>query len=138
MGRGRAKAKQTKVARQLKYNTPEMDLDSLQRELSGQAPQRNWDDDEPEVATTAAKGTTAGQVARNATVGGMELGRTQVIGVIGAGRASRGLIRLRNGKVVTVRLGDRIDGGAINSIGNGRISYVKGGRQFNLPILNGR
>ncbi|WCZ39571.1 DUF3073 domain-containing protein [Corynebacterium jeddahense] len=49
MGRGRAKAKQTKVARQLKYNTPEMDLDSLQRELSGQAPQRNWDDDEPEV-----------------------------------------------------------------------------------------
>lgn len=49
MGRGRAKAKQTKVARQLKYNTPEMDLDSLQRELSGQAPQRNWDDDESEV-----------------------------------------------------------------------------------------
>ncbi|AWT26914.1 MULTISPECIES: DUF3073 domain-containing protein [Corynebacterium] len=36
MGRGRAKAKQTKVARQLKYNSPEMDLDSLQRELSGE------------------------------------------------------------------------------------------------------
>ena len=35
MGRGRAKAKQTKVARQLKYNTPEMDLERLQRELSG-------------------------------------------------------------------------------------------------------
>src|SRR5699024_12170833 len=34
MGRGRAKAKQTKVARQLKYNTPDMDLDSLQRELA--------------------------------------------------------------------------------------------------------
>ena len=37
MGRGRAKAKQTKVARQLKYNTPTMDLDSLQRELAGKA-----------------------------------------------------------------------------------------------------
>ena len=49
MGRGRAKAKQTKVARQLKYNTPEMDLDSLQRELAGQAPRRSWDDDEAEV-----------------------------------------------------------------------------------------
>ncbi|MCS4536058.1 DUF3073 domain-containing protein [Corynebacterium sp. HS2168-gen11] len=36
MGRGRAKAKQTKVARQLKYNTPNMDLDSLQRELAGE------------------------------------------------------------------------------------------------------
>ncbi|WP_132993082.1 DUF3073 domain-containing protein [Gordonia zhaorongruii] len=35
MGRGRAKAKQTKVARQLKYSTPNTDLDSLQRELSG-------------------------------------------------------------------------------------------------------
>ena len=46
MGRGRAKAKQTKVARQLKYNTPDMDLDSLQRELAGKAPSNNqWDDD---------------------------------------------------------------------------------------------
>lgn len=35
MGRGRAKAKQQKVARNLKYNTPEMDLDRLQRELTG-------------------------------------------------------------------------------------------------------
>ena len=35
MGRGRAKAKQAKVARQLKYNSP--DLDSLQRELSGKS-----------------------------------------------------------------------------------------------------
>lgn len=35
MGRGRAKAKQTKVARELKYSSPSMDLDSLQRELSG-------------------------------------------------------------------------------------------------------
>ncbi|MFZ2241391.1 MAG: DUF3073 domain-containing protein [Gordonia amarae] len=35
MGRGRAKAKQTKVARQLKYSTPHTDFDSLQRELSG-------------------------------------------------------------------------------------------------------
>ncbi|CAM3169892.1 hypothetical protein CKJ81_10110 [Corynebacterium hadale] len=49
MGRGRAKAKQTKVARQLKYNTPEMDLDSLQRELAGKAPQRRWDEDDDEV-----------------------------------------------------------------------------------------
>ena len=49
MGRGRAKAKQTKVARQLKYNTPDMDLDSLQRELAGQSPVRSWNDSENEV-----------------------------------------------------------------------------------------
>ena len=35
MGRGRAKAKQTKVARELKYSTHQTDFDALQRELSG-------------------------------------------------------------------------------------------------------
>ncbi|MBF6076073.1 DUF3073 domain-containing protein [Nocardia beijingensis] len=35
MGRGRAKAKQTKVARELKYSSPTTDFASLQRELSG-------------------------------------------------------------------------------------------------------
>ena len=44
MGRGRAKAKQTKVARQLKYNSPEMDLDSLQRELASQHSSNDEDD----------------------------------------------------------------------------------------------
>jgi hypothetical protein len=36
MGRGRAKAKQTKVARALKYGGPQTDFDRLQAELSGQ------------------------------------------------------------------------------------------------------
>jgi hypothetical protein len=35
MGRGRAKAKQTKVARQLKYGGPNTDFDRLQAELGG-------------------------------------------------------------------------------------------------------
>ena len=35
MGRGRAKAKQTKVARQLKYGGPVTDLERLQAELAG-------------------------------------------------------------------------------------------------------
>jgi hypothetical protein len=34
MGRGRAKAKQQKVARELKYSTHNTDLDALQRELA--------------------------------------------------------------------------------------------------------
>lgn len=33
MGRGRAKAKQTKVARELKYFSPDTDLNALEREL---------------------------------------------------------------------------------------------------------
>ena len=35
MGRGRAKAKQTKVARELKYGGPDTDLARLQAELAG-------------------------------------------------------------------------------------------------------
>ncbi len=35
MGRGRAKAKQTKVARELKYRAIDTDFSSLARELSG-------------------------------------------------------------------------------------------------------
>ena len=43
MGRGRAKAKQTKVARELKYRTHETDFGALARELHGDQP----DSEEP-------------------------------------------------------------------------------------------
>jgi len=36
MGRGRSKAKQTKVARDLKYSSQDMDLDLLSKELHGE------------------------------------------------------------------------------------------------------
>lgn len=48
MGRGRQKAKQTKVARALKYYSPDTDYASLQRELqngSGPAGGYSYDDD---------------------------------------------------------------------------------------------
>ena len=36
MGRGRSKAKQTKVARDLKYSNQDMDLEGLAKELHGE------------------------------------------------------------------------------------------------------
>ena len=47
MGRGRAKAKQTKVARELKYFSPDTDLSKLEQELhSSSSPRRpSFDDD---------------------------------------------------------------------------------------------
>jgi hypothetical protein len=45
MGRGRAKAKQTRVARELKYHSPNTDLAALQRELSGGTPRSGPVDD---------------------------------------------------------------------------------------------
>jgi hypothetical protein len=46
MGRGRAKAKQTKVARELKYHSPETDLEALQRELAGNGSKSSSDDND--------------------------------------------------------------------------------------------
>ncbi len=60
MGRGRQKAKQTKVARQLKYFSPDTDYNALERELAGKSSEADLyedkyadqyasdDDDEPE------------------------------------------------------------------------------------------
>ena len=49
MGRGRAKAKQTKVARDLKYRTHETDFGALANELHGESSSDDTDQLEPEV-----------------------------------------------------------------------------------------
>jgi hypothetical protein len=45
MGRGRQKAKHTKVARELKYFSPDTDLSQLQKELAGAPEQESPDYD---------------------------------------------------------------------------------------------
>ena len=48
MGRGRAKAKQTKVARELKYHSPSTDFSRLQAELGSGGPTLAATSREPE------------------------------------------------------------------------------------------
>jgi hypothetical protein len=50
MGRGRAKAKQTKVARDLKYNSQDMDLERLAKELHGESNQNDDENDDDPFA----------------------------------------------------------------------------------------
>ncbi len=50
MGRGRQKAKHTKVARQLKYFSPETDLSQLERELRDGQSARSEEDPWAEYA----------------------------------------------------------------------------------------
>ena len=48
MGRGRQKAKATRVARDLKYSNTDMDLERLSKELHGETPKDvNEVDDDP-------------------------------------------------------------------------------------------
>ena len=59
MGRGRQKAKQTKVARELKYHSSSIDVNALQRELTGGAvyqpppPVVDDEDDDPYASYSA-------------------------------------------------------------------------------------
>ncbi len=56
MGRGRSKAKQTKVARDLKYSSHEMDLESLAKELHGEiGKDKNFNDEDPYAEDYSAK-----------------------------------------------------------------------------------
>ncbi|MCI7306282.1 MULTISPECIES: DUF3073 domain-containing protein [Trueperella] len=55
MGRGRQRAKQRKVARNLKYFSPETDYEALERELAGRSEPKDepddydsWDEYDPE------------------------------------------------------------------------------------------
>ncbi len=59
MGRGRAKAKQTKVARELKYREFNTDFSELQRELHGDGDPRSVDDSDPIPAESDAYDDTA-------------------------------------------------------------------------------
>ncbi|HEY3530754.1 MAG TPA: DUF3073 domain-containing protein [Nocardioides sp.] len=56
MGRGRAKAKQTKVARDLKYRTHETDFGALARELHGDSDTETDGDTDSDVEGDASGG----------------------------------------------------------------------------------
>ena len=45
MGRGRSKAKQTKVARDIKYNSQDIDIEKLTQELHGEVDKSTDKDD---------------------------------------------------------------------------------------------
>jgi hypothetical protein len=57
MGRGRAKAKQTKVARDLKYRTHDTDLGALARELHGESDDSEQADDHDEWSDYSERDT---------------------------------------------------------------------------------
>jgi hypothetical protein len=75
MGRGRQKAKHTKVARELKYFSPEVDLTALERELVH--PDENelidkWADLFPEAADETADEAETTDVAASEEPAGEE------------------------------------------------------------------
>ncbi|TYB88048.1 hypothetical protein [Oceaniovalibus sp. ACAM 378] len=89
-------------------------------------------------AVTTPRIPSRASVAQQATVkNAINLGKMNLIGVYGGTSNRRALIRLPSGKFVKVKVGDRIDGGQVASIGQSDLSYHKGGRRVTLAMPQG-
>ncbi len=88
--------------------------------------------------TVAPSGPTSGGVARAATLeGAINLHNINLIGVFGTPDARRALVRLDNGRLVRVGVGDRLDGGRVQAIGDSTLNYTVRGRTFQLQMPSG-
>mgnify|MGYP007022324374 CR=1 FL=1 len=87
----------------------------------------------------APSGPTATSVARAATdANAINLSRINLIGVYGTPSNRRALVRLPgSGKYEKVKIGDRLDGGRVQSITDEALVYVKGGRSITLKMPRG-
>ncbi len=85
---------------------------------------------QPDIPTTAS-------VAREATVkNAISLGSINLIGIYGSSSDRRALVRLKSGRYVKVKVGDRLDGGQVAEIGDGKLKYIKRGRTVTLEIAS--
>ncbi|WP_370240477.1 hypothetical protein [Pararhodobacter marinus] len=78
---------------------------------------------------------SAASVARQATEeDAIRLNRINLIAVFGSPNNRRALVRMSNGRVVRVGVGDRLDGGQVAAIGESELRYVRSGRNEVLEI----
>ena len=89
----------------------------------------------PAPASAAPELPSRASVTRRATVeNALSMRRLTLMGVFGAEGARRALLRLPSGRFEKVKVGDRIDGGRVASIGDGRVIYVRGGRNYAIDM----
>ncbi|WP_371037850.1 hypothetical protein [Rhodosalinus sp. FB01] len=90
----------------------------------------------PRTVTPAAPSSTT--VAREATLdNAINLRQVNLIGVYGQPSNRRALVRLSNGRYLKVEVGDRLDGGQVNAIGDAELRYTKNGRNHVLRMPSG-
>lgn len=90
------------------------------------------------AAVTVPKIPTKASVSEQATISrAMDLARINLLGTFGSNSSPRALVRMPNGRVVSISIGDNLDGGRVASIGGGRLSYVKRGKTVTLNMPKG-
>lgn len=94
------------------------------------------------ATTTSTRATATGptiptraSVANEATQKNkISMRKVSLIGVYGTPKKRSALVRMSNGKIVEVSIGDRVDGGKVAAIGADEVRYVKGGRNILLKM----
>ncbi|WP_370284635.1 hypothetical protein [Pseudooceanicola nanhaiensis] len=77
-------------------------------------------------------------VTKTATVrNAINLNAINLIGVYGQPSSRRALVRMSDGRYRKVKVGDTLDGGRVSAIGDGQLSYTKGGRNHTLVMPKG-
>jgi len=85
--------------------------------------------------TVKPSGSINGTVARNATMtNALNMRKVNLIGVYGKTSSRQAMVRLKNGRYVKVKAGDRLDGGRVAAIGESQLRYVKNGRNITLKM----
>jgi len=86
----------------------------------------------------APTGPVPGGVARAATMQDvMNLREINLIGVFGRPNDRRALVRMANGRLQRVGVGDTLDGGQVVAITDNSLNYVKRGRTITIAIPQG-
>ncbi|AJE47989.1 hypothetical protein [Celeribacter indicus] len=86
----------------------------------------------PEPALPSSAPTS---VARAATVeNAINLRKLNLMGVYGGNSDRRALVRLPSGRFAKVQVGDKLDGGRVQSIGSSTLTYVKKGRAYTIQV----
>ena len=81
---------------------------------------------------------TAANVAKEATYSrAIKLNRMSLLGVFGSSANRADLVRMPSGKVMKVKVGDRLYGGQVTAIGDDSLYYVKNGRNYQLAMPKG-
>ena len=89
-------------------------------------------------ATMRPTGPVPGGVARAATENNVLTMRDiALIGIAGSSSSRIALVRMGNGRIVSVRVGDTLDGGRVTAIGESVLNYEKRGRVVSLEMPRG-
>ncbi|MCC5992109.1 MAG: hypothetical protein JJT99_06260 [Rhodobacteraceae bacterium] len=104
----------------------------VQRTLQA-APEQSAAPVQTAAAAAAPRIPSSASVSREATqTRAINLRQVNLIGVMGTPSNRRALVRLSNGRVVTVRVGETLDGGTVTAISETELRYNRRGRDVVL------